>query len=145
MIKREDVASCCELQTCCLVLLQLPRCLETIMALQHLPLFDMLFNPQLLRAFGRNKHRRRNKASLCSLTTSWSVTSGVWNHSRERGVTLSAKDPKQEHAAVQVRNIQLLKTSCCLSLEHWQWMIIMWQVISFYPLTFVNGQWHALL
>lgn len=64
VIKREDVASCCELQTCCLVLLQLPRCLETIMALQHLPLFDMLFNPQLLRAFGRNKHRRRNKASL---------------------------------------------------------------------------------
>lgn len=82
VIKREDVASYCELQTCCLVLLQFPRCLETIRALQHFLMFDILLNPQLLRAFKRNKYRRRNKHSLCSLTSSQSVTGGEPNHSR---------------------------------------------------------------
>lgn len=59
VIKREDVTSYCELQTCFLVLLQLPCCLETTMALQHLTMFDVLLNPQLLKAFERNKHRKK--------------------------------------------------------------------------------------
>lgn len=109
VIKREDVASYCELQTRCLVLLQFPRCLETIMALQHLIMFDILLNPQLLRSFERNKYRRRNKHSLHSLTPSWSVTSGVWNHSRERGETLQR---------TRKRNTQLYKSGACMYLAH---------------------------
>lgn len=106
-IKREDVASYCELQTWCLVLLQFPCCLETIMALQHLLMFDSLLNPQLLRAFERNKYRRRNKHSLCSLTPSWSVTSGVWNHSRERG-----EIPQR----TQKRNTGMYESGACMHL-----------------------------
>lgn len=124
-IKREDVASYCELQTCCLALLQFPRCLETIMALQHLLMFDMLLNPQLLRAFEKNKYRRRNKHSLCSLTPSPSVTSGVWNRSRERGETLQRTQKRntrlyESGACMYLARSAASNTSRCSSLEHWQ-------------------------
>lgn len=110
-IKREDVTSYCELQACCLVLLQFPCCLKTIMALKHLLMFDTLLNPQLHKEFERNKHRR-NKHPLCSLTPSQSVTSGAWNHSFiGRGETL---DPKEEHGAVQVGSLHAFDTFSCL-------------------------------
>lgn len=113
VIKREDVASDCELQASCLVFPQFLCCLETIMALQHLLMFDTLLNPQLLKEFERNKYRR-NKHPLCSLTPSRSVTSGAWNQSFiGRGETLQ-RNQKRNMELVQVGSLHVFDTFSCL-------------------------------
>lgn len=148
VIKREDIASYCELQTRCLVLLQFPRCLETIMALQHLIMFDILLNPQLLRAFERNKYRRRNKHSAAS--DHHGLSHQECEVVAEKGVRLCKGPKRGTHSCMSqelacIWHIQLLKThhtAHLWSLDK-QRMIITWQVIPFCLLAFVNGQWHV--